>query len=237
MAKRTFVLLGASGLVGGRLLQELAVEPAYSHGTLLGRRAVGLAGAAVEAGGREGRDSTALTEVVADFDWPESFREHLAVDDVFCCLGTTIKKAGSQEAFHKVDCDIPAAVGREARAAGAGQFLIVTAVGADAQSGVFYNRVKGEVEAALAALDFPGGLKVFRPSLIIGERAERRPAESVAMAFMTATRPLFAGGLARYRAIPAADIAHAMHRVALEPPKPGVEVYEGKRLFALAQQV
>jgi uncharacterized protein YbjT (DUF2867 family) len=221
-ANRTFALLGASGLVGGRLLELLAADAAYSRGTSLGRRVIGF----------EGKN---VREIVVDFDRPESFREHLAVDDVFCCLGTTIKKAGSEEAFHKVDCDIPAAVGREARAAGARQFLIVTAVGADPKSRVFYNRVKGEVEAALAAQGFPGGLKVFHPSLIVGPRAERRPAERIAMALMSATRPLFAGGLTRYRAIDATDVARAMHHAALsEPAAAGVQVYEGERLFALA---
>jgi uncharacterized protein YbjT (DUF2867 family) len=223
MAARAFALLGASGFVGGRLLELLASDAAYARGTLIGRRPLGLE-----------RDK--VREVVVDFDRPETLREHLAVDDVFCCLGTTIKKAGSQDAFRKVDRDIPLAVGREARSAGAKQFLIVTAVGADAKSGIFYNRVKGEVEEALAALELPGGLKVFRPSIIVGDRGESRPVERVAMALMSATRPLFVGGLARYRAIDATDVARAMHRAALEEPAvPGVQVYEGARLFALAR--
>ena len=223
MAARTYALLGASGLVGGHLRELLSGDSAYASGTLVGRRALGLGSANVR-------------EVVVDFDRPESLREHLAVDDVFCCLGTTIKKAGSQDAFRKVDSEIPAAAGRVARAAGAKQFLIVTAVGASAKSSVFYNRVKGEVEASIATLDFPGGLKVFHPSLIMGERSERRPAERVAMALMTATRPLFAGGLARYRAIDAVAVARAMLHAALrEPAAPGVQVYEGARLFALAR--
>jgi uncharacterized protein YbjT (DUF2867 family) len=223
MSGRSFVLLGASGLVGGHLLRELADDPGYAGGSLLSRRALGLG-------------TSRVREVVANFDRPETLREHLAVADVFCCLGTTIKKAGSQEEFHKVDCDIPLAVGREARAAGAGQFLIVTAVGADAKSRVFYNRVKGEVEAGLAALAFPRGLKIFRPSLIIGDRVERRAAERVAMALMTVTRPLFAGGLARYRAIEAACIARAMRRAAVEEPAEPVRIYEGQSLFALGRR-
>ena len=206
------------------MLKFLAADPAYSRGTVLVRRALGL-----PAGGK-------VSEIVVDFERLETAREHLAVDDVFCCLGTTIKKAGSQEAFRKVDCEIPVAVGREARAAGARQFLIVTAVGADPASRVFYNRVKGEVEAALASLDFPGGLKVFRPSILVGKRAESRPGERLAMALMNATRPLFAGGLARYRAIGADEVARAMRRAALEEPvAPGVQVYEGERLFALTR--
>lgn len=223
MATRAFALLGASGMVGGRLLELLAADTAYSHGTLIGRRPLGL-------------EREKVREVVVDFERPETLREHLAVDDVFCCLGTTIKKAGSQEAFRKVDRDIPVAVAREARSAGAKQFLIVTAVDADAKSRVFYNRVKGEVEEALAALELPGGLKVFRPSMLLGERGESRPAERVAKALLGATRPLFAGGLTRYRAIDAIDVARAMRRAALEEPSgPGVQVYEGARLFALAR--
>jgi uncharacterized protein YbjT (DUF2867 family) len=226
---RSFVLLGASGLVGGHLAKLLAAEPRYTRGTLLGRRATGALGSLGEGH---------VTEVIVDFDHLEGAERHLAVDDVYCCLGTTIKKAGSQAAFHKVDCDIPLAVARAARGAGAKQFLIVTAVGADAGSSVFYNRVKGEVEAGLAALNFPGGLQIVHPSLIVGERAERRPAERVAMALMTATRPLFAGGLARYRAIDAEAVARAMHHAAFAGDGAGagagVHVYEGRKLFALA---
>jgi uncharacterized protein YbjT (DUF2867 family) len=221
-ANRAFALLGASGLVGGHLLRILAADPSYAQGILLTRRGLGLEG---------GR----IREATVDFDRPESFRSLLAVDDVFCCLGTTIKKAGSEAAFHKVDCDIPVAVGREARTSGVGQFLIVTAVGADPKSRVFYSRVKGEVEATLRALDFHRGLKIFHPSLIVGEREESRPADRFAKVLLQAARPLLAGSLARYRAIEAGQVARAMHRVALEEPaKSGVEIYEGHRLFAMA---
>jgi uncharacterized protein YbjT (DUF2867 family) len=225
---RSYALLGASGLVGGHLQSLLANDPgAYERGVILSRRRLEIASPP---------GAQALREVVVDFDRPESFRGDLAVDDVFCALGTTIKKAGSQAAFHRVDCDIPLAAAREARAAGATRFFIVTAVGADAKSGIFYNRVKGEVEEGLAAIGFPRGLHVFRPSLIVGERAERRPAERMAMAVMTATRPLFMGALARYRAIDAGDVARAMVRVASDAdPSPGVHVYEGRRLFDRAQ--
>jgi uncharacterized protein YbjT (DUF2867 family) len=231
MAKRTYALLGASGLVGAELQKLLAADPAYERGVLLSRRVLGMA-------------APGVADVAVEFDQPESFRERLAVDDVFCCLGTTMKKAGSQAAFRKVDLEIPVAVGREARAAGARQYLIVTAVGADATSGIFYNRVKGEAEAALAALGFPGGLKVFRPSMLLGDRAERRPLERAGVALFAATRPLFAGGLTKYRAIDASAVARAMVKAATAAPENGdasgtrsiesVTVYEGKRLFELA---
>lgn len=230
MAGRTYAVVGASGMVGVELQKLLAADTSYERGVLLSRRVLGVGGPRV-------------ADLAVDFDRPESLREHLAVDDVFCCLGTTMKKAGSQEAFRKVDCDIPVAVGREGRARGVRQFLIVTAVGADPASRVFYNRVKGEVEAALAALEFPGGLKVFRPSLLLGARADVRPVERVAMGLMGATRPLFGGGLTRYRAIDARDVARAMVHAAREggrtdPDRASglrslapVAVYEGQKLF------
>jgi uncharacterized protein YbjT (DUF2867 family) len=222
MTTRSFALLGYSGMVGTLLAKLLSADPRYARGVLVGRRVTGAIAA------------PHVSEVVVDFDHLDGVGGTLAVDDVFCCLGTTIKKAGSQEAFHKVDCDIPVAAGREARTAGAKQFLIVTAVGADASSRVFYSRVKGEAEASLAAFDFPAGLQVFRPSMIVGERKESRPAERLAMAVMTLTRPIFTGGLTRYRPIDALDVARAMHAAAFEPTGPGVHVYEGASLFALA---
>jgi uncharacterized protein YbjT (DUF2867 family) len=221
MATRSAVLLGASGLVGGHLLRLLVHEPSFSAVTLLTRRALGL-----EAG--------KVREAVIDFERPETFRAHLAVDHVFCCLGTTMKKAGSEEAFRKVDFEAPVAVARAARESGAGQFLVVTAVGADPKSRVLYSRVKGEAEAALRAFEFPRGLLIFRPSMLVGARTESRPAERVAMAVMRAARPFFVGGMARYRAIDAADVARAMLHATAEEATGGAQIYEGERLFALA---
>ena len=221
--ERSALVAGASGLVGRRLLARLVADASYGRVTAVTRRPLGLGGAKVN-------------EVVVDFDRPETLAGHAAADDVFCCLGTTIRKAGSEAAFRKVDLDAPLAVARAARDAGAGHYLIVTAVGADPKSGVFYNRVKGEAEAGLRALAFPGGLKIVRPSLLMGERSERRPAERAAMAVMRATRPLFVGGLARYRAIDADDVAAAMVQAARDASTGGADatrVYEGASLFAL----
>ena len=223
MATRSAVVLGASGLVGGHLLRLLREDSAYSAARVLTLRALGLEGGKVR-------------EAIVDFEKGETFRSFVSVDDVFCCLGTTMKKAGSEDAFRKVDFDAPLGVAREARAAGAGQYLIVTAVGADPKSRVFYSRVKGEIERALMALEFPRGLKIFRPSLLVGDRADRRPAERMAMAVMRATRPVFVGAMARYRAIDASAVARAMLRAATDGPSAtAVELYEGERLFALSR--
>lgn len=223
MTTRSCLLLGATGMVGGHLLRLLLDDPGYASVAVLTRRTLGL---------REPR----LVEHVVDFDRPETYRAHTGVDDVFCCLGTTIKKAGSQEAFRKVDLEYPLAVARAAAEAGAGQYLIVTAVGADARSGIFYNRVKGEVEEALRALPFPRGVKIFRPSMLLGERGEPRPAERIGAAIMAATAPLFVGGLKAYRAIEGKQVAQAMWKAAGSEPA-GTRVYEGASLFALAETV
>jgi uncharacterized protein YbjT (DUF2867 family) len=218
MTPRSCLLLGSTGLVGGHLLRLLLADPDYRQVTALVRRPLA-------------ETHPKLTAVVCDLLRPETYAAHLPVDDVFCCLGTTIKKAGSQEAFRQVDHDYPLAV---AKAAGAGQYLIVTAVGSSAKSTIFYNRVKGEVEEDLQQLNFPRGLKIFRPSMLLGERGESRPAERVGVAVMGALSPLFAGGLKRYRAIEASCVARAMWNAARTEPS-GVKVYEGASLFTLGE--
>jgi uncharacterized protein YbjT (DUF2867 family) len=219
-AMRTALLLGATGLVGGHLLELLLADATYRQVTVLVRRTLG-------------RTHEKLREVVVDFDRLDDARAELAVDDVFCCLGTTIKKAGSQEAFRRVDHDYPLRAAELAQAAGAGRYLVVTAVGANAKSGIFYNRVKGELEEALRGLSFPRGVVIVRPSILLGERAESRPAEAVGMAVMRATAFAFAGPLKRYRAIKAEDVARALVAAARADTS-GVVAYEGAPLFDLA---
>jgi uncharacterized protein YbjT (DUF2867 family) len=213
----TAILLGASGLVGGRVLSHLRDNPRYDRIRLLTRRPLGLAGGSVE-------------ESIVDFDAPPP----LSGEDLFCCLGTTIKKAGSNEAFRRVDHDYPLAFARAALAGGMRRMLIVTAVGASAKSGIFYNRVKGELEDALATLAFPNGVHIFRPSMLLGERGESRPGEAVGKAVMGALGFAFAGALKKYRAIDGDAVAKAMVHVAAKATEPGVHVYEGATLFAAA---
>jgi uncharacterized protein YbjT (DUF2867 family) len=217
---RSAVILGASGLVGGKLLRRLAADPECQSIVCLSRRPVGFAAPSVK-------------DLTVDLAQPETYREHLAVDCVFCALGTTIKKAGSEAAFHQVDYEYPLAVAKAAVVAGAQRYAVVSAVGADARSGIFYNRVKGELEEALRALPFPRGVQVLHPSILLGERGESRPGEQVAAALMRATAPLFAGGLQKYRAIDADDVARALISAARREGQGGV--FEGKTLFQAAR--
>ncbi len=193
---RTALIAGATGLVGGFLLDRLLQEDLYREVRALVRRPFE-------------RRHPKLTTIVADFDQLDENAADFQVDDVFCCLGTTIKKAGSQAAFRRVDHDYVAAVARLARAAGAHRFLLISSVGANAATSNFYLSVKGAVEEAVAACAFPE-VHVFRPSLLIGPRQERRPGERAAAFAAPLVAPLLVGGLSRYRPVHARSVAAAM---------------------------
>jgi uncharacterized protein YbjT (DUF2867 family) len=215
-------IFGATGLVGHALVGELCARPEATSVTAFVRRP-------------EGRTEPRLEERVVAFDRLDLELAGRTATHVFCCLGTTMAKAGSERAFRQVDFDYPLTIGRAALAAGARKLLVVTAVGADPQSRIFYNRVKGELERALEGLGLPE-LHVFRPSLLLGERAERRVGERVAMFAARPVGALLVGSLAKYRPIRAVHVARAMVEVALssEPAKP-VNVYEFQRLEELAR--
>ncbi len=200
MAGKTALLVGATGLIGGHVLRLLLENEHYAAVKVLARRSTGMSHAK-------------LAEYIVNFDNAHTLAPHAAADDVFCCLGTTIKKAKTREAFYTVDCTYPLAVAKACSASGAGQFLIVTALGADPRSAVFYNRVKGEVEAAVRQTAFRV-VHIFRPSLLLGERKERRFIEGVAGFLARALAPLMAGPLAKYRPIEARDVARAMIAIA-----------------------
>ena len=215
MTDRTAAVLGATGLVGGYVVRRLLDDERWRLVRTVGRRTVDVQHPKLE---------QAVGDPLEDGPWTAA----LAVDDVLCCLGTTIKKAGSQEAFRAVD---HGAVVRAARAAvelGASQFLFVSSLGADPSSRVFYNRVKGEMERDLAALGFPS-CSVLRPSLLLGPRPEPRLGERLAELVMRPLGPL----LGKYRPIHAAVVAGAMVRLAAAA-RPGFTVYESDRIAAAA---
>jgi uncharacterized protein YbjT (DUF2867 family) len=195
---RSALVLGATGLVGSACVDLLLADASYERLRVLTRRPYPLSHAKLEAH-------------VVDFDRlgerPELFRAH----DIFCCLGTTIRAAGSQAAFRRVDLDYVVTAARTAVEAGAQQLLVVSALGADPGSRIFYNRVKGEMERAVRALPFRA-VWVLRPSLLLGERAEPRPGERIAEAVSRPLRPLLLGPLRRWRPMDARRVALAMLR-------------------------
>ena len=147
------------------------------------------------------------------------------VDDVYCCLGTTIKKAGSQEAFKKVDHTLVVTVAGLMKKHGAEQFPVISAMGANKDSKVFYNRVKGEMEAALQELGYPC-LRIIRPSLLLGPREEFRLGEKLAVILTPLLKPILLGSLKKYRPVEAEKVAQFMVKVAREKSVVGVHVYE-----------
>ena len=195
---RTALLAGASGLVGGHLLQRLLADPRYKRVVTVGRKALGI-------------EHPKLRSLITDFDAIEAAMAGLGetVDDAFCALGTTIKTAGSRAAFQRVDFGYVVAFARAARASNARRFMLVSAIGASARSRIFYLRVKGETEEAVAALGFPA-LDIFRPGLLLGQRAESRPREALGMALAPFLNPLMLGPAKAYRGIPADTVAAAM---------------------------
>jgi uncharacterized protein YbjT (DUF2867 family) len=193
---RIALLAGATGLVGRHLLSLLLDDRDVAEVVTLTRRPLAT-------------PHPKLQQGVVDFDQLASFVLP-PVDDFYCCLGTTIAQAGSQQAFRRVDLVHPLTIARMALAAGATRCLFVSAMGANARSRVFYNRVKGEAEEELARLPFQS-VFAFRPSLLAGERTEFRAGERVALAL---AQPLSFLLPAKYRPVAAADVARAMQACA-----------------------
>lgn len=193
---RSALLLGATGLVGRHCLNLLLEASTYDPIAVIARR-------------EAGREHPRLKWVSTDFEHLSRHEELFSGSDVFCCLGTTLAKAGSPEAFQRVDHDYVLAAGRLAAEQGARQFLVVTAAGAAPESRLLYMRTKGQIEADLSELNLPA-LHIFRPSILLGKREERRPAEAVGVFLGRLLRPLFAGPLRKYRPITAATVAAAM---------------------------
>jgi len=204
--------VGATGLVGRLVLARLLEAPQVAQLVAPTRRPLGIA-------------HPRLLNPVLDFDALPADADWWAVDAVVCTLGTTIADAGSRAAFRRVDHDYPLAVARLARRHGARAYALNSAMGANPRSSIFYNRVKGELEDALAALDYPS-LVLVRPGLIDGERERPRAGEGYALAVSRVLRPLLPR---KWRPSRAERIADALVDAALHPP-PGRSVVEADRL-------
>ena len=220
MNTRKALLLGASGLIGSHCLDLLLQDEAYDEVITLVRKSLP-------------QTHPKLTQHIVNFDYLQEHAAWLKAGDVFCCLGTTIKKAGSQEAFRKVDFSYAYEAAQLAIENGAEHFLLVSSLGADANSSVFYSRVKGELEIAISALPFTA-VSLFQPSLLLGERAEFRFGERLAEPVAKALSFLLLGPLRKYRAIEARTVAAAMIKIAKSQSQ-GVKVYESDRIQEIGQ--
>jgi uncharacterized protein YbjT (DUF2867 family) len=220
MTSRTAVLAGATGLVGAHCLDRLLAEPRYGRVVVLARRPL-----------ERARGDERVQVRVVDFDHLNGVVTE--ADDVYCCLGTTIRAAGSREAFYRVDHDYPVALARLAREVGATRFALVSSIGASRSARNYYLRMKGETERDVAAVGYEC-LELFRPSMLLGRREERRRRESVAMSVMQVAAPVLAGPMRAYRPVRAEQVAAAMV-AALGGGEPGTRVRTFDDIIGLAE--
>ncbi len=212
MIPRKALVVGATGLVGSHLLRNIFNNPAYSEVTSLVRK-------------RSLITHRKLKEVITDFNNLEKTLSTITANDVFCCLGTTIKKAGSQKAFRKVDFSLVVDVAKVMKKQGAEQFIVISAMGANSNSKVFYNRIKVEMEEAVQEIGYKC-VRIIRPSLLLGQREEFRLGERIGILMSPLWQLLLVGSLKKYRPVEAEAVARFMVKVAHEEPAVGVHVYE-----------
>ncbi|OMD65498.1 nucleoside-diphosphate sugar epimerase [Paenibacillus odorifer] len=219
---RIALVLGATGLVGKAVTEELLNREGWGEVRVLVRTPLAL-------------EHPKLKQIVVDWEslaeYSDSFE---GVHSIFCCLGTTIKKAGSQEQFERVDLDYPLAAAAIARDHGVKQFLVVSSMGADAKSRNFYSRTKGRTEEALSKIGFQG-LHLFRPSLLLGHREEFRLGERVAARLMKALEFVMVGKAAKYRAIPGVTVARAMVNIASADTH-GLHIYTNEVIHVIGKR-
>lgn len=190
------VVAGATGLIGGFLINELENDPSFDSVVALTRKSK--------------QNSNKTTWQVVNFADESDLEKATENTDVaFCCLGTTIKKAGTQEAFYKVDFQYVINFAKAAKNNGVRQFSVISAIGADAESKIFYNRVKGEMEVAIRKIGFREEI-VFQPSLLLGPRDENRLGEKIGTLFGKLFSQLLFGSLKKYHPIHVSKIAQAM---------------------------
>lgn len=201
--EKTAIIAGASGLIGRSLTQQLLNSDDYGQVIALVRKPLGL-------------QHKKLSEVLIDFDELANVKDFPKAEDVFCCLGSTMKKAGSKEAFYKIDFTYPYELAKVAHAAGADRYFLVSALGAKKNSRYYYSSVKGELEDQISFLDYRT-VYIFKPSLLRGNRGESRFGESL-MQGLTRIIP-FVGPWKKYHPIHADKVADSMMKVAKQEDK------------------
>lgn len=221
VGKKTAVLVGATGLVGGHLLNYLLSSPSYSKVVVLGRKKLDVS-------------SDKLIQHKINFDKYGSYAPLVKGDDLFIALGTTMAKAGSREAFRKVDYTYVLNISRAASDNGVNQLLVVSSVGANPDALVYYTRVKGEIEEALKKLKF-WSIHIFRPSILLGERPESRAGESIAKVIGKGLDFVLGGLLTKYKPVDAETVAKAM-AVKAQELSSGIHIYPSHWIQKLSEK-
>lgn len=197
---RIALVAGYTGLVGRQLLDRLIRDERYAQIKLVGRRAPELA-------------SAKLQTIVTELGQLEPLASQLVADDAYCCVGTTIRAAGSRAAFERVDFHMIVDFARAAHAAGVQRLVLVSSLSANPRSPVYYSCIKGRTEQAVREVGFET-LHIVQPSLLLGARGEHRPGEALAQRAAPLLNALLPGPLRKYRAVAADDVAAALVELA-----------------------
>lgn len=212
---KTALLAGPTGLTGKHCLEYLLECGEYSLITALTRKKLDI-------------ENKKLKQLITDFTNLEDALKEVQVDDVYCCLGTTMKTAGSKEAFFKVDFEYPLQIASFLKQNGANCFNLVSAIGASKSSNVFYSKVKGEVEQAIMKLNYHK-LNILRPSILDGNRKESRPGEKAGLLMAKILSPIMIGPLKKYRPVKAEAVAYALVYYSINAPD-GVNIIESDKI-------
>ncbi|MEN0054455.1 MAG: NAD(P)H-binding protein [Mucilaginibacter sp.] len=213
------IIAGSSGLIGSKLLDILLQEAFYDEVLILVRKELPL-------------KHHKLTQLVVDFNRLDTNKDHLTGHALFCCLGTTKAKTPDKAVYRAIDHDYPLQLAQFAHQNGMEQYHLVSSIGANAASSAFYLKTKGETENDLQKVGLPA-LYIYRPSLLTGDRQEKRVMEKIITALYIIINPLLFGGLKKYRSIPAATVAAAMCRQSIQNTK-GLFIYESDKIKQLA---
>ncbi|WP_096199554.1 NAD-dependent epimerase/dehydratase family protein [Bacillus sp. FJAT-45350] len=222
MNEKVALIAGASGLVGSELLQILLNGEAYDKVYAVSRKPLEI-------------DHPKLIEVVCDFDNLEEIQGDYVVDDVFCCLGTTIKKAKTKEVMYKVDVEYPISLANITREMGAKHYLLISSMNANPSSPIWYPKMKGELEEELKRIRFTT-TSIFRPALLLGNRKEFRLGEDIASKLFKGVSSLFKGSWKSRFAIEASSVAKGMYEVA-QMDKTGVTIYASTTIEDIANKI
>jgi uncharacterized protein YbjT (DUF2867 family) len=204
------IIVGASGLIGGKLLKELLNHAEYDEVLVLVRKELPV-------------QHKKLVQLVIDFNELPKYAASLTGHAVFSCLGTTKANTPDASQYRKIDHDYPLEIARLAKANGVKQFHVVSAIGANAQSSTFYLKLKGELEESLKTIGIES-LHIYQPSMLYGGREEKRAFEKVLIGIFKVVDYLLIGSLRKYRSIDGATVAHAMYKNSLAG-KPGTHTY------------
>lgn len=219
---RSALVVGATGLVGSSLVKLLCESEEYAAVNVLSRRPLDFT-------------HPKLVVKLCEFDQIADKDIEFA-HEVFCCLGTTMKKAGSKQQFEKVDFEYPLTIAAIAKNRGVGHFIVISAMGANEKALAYYSQVKGKLEAELIKMDFPR-LSIVRPSLITGDRQEFRLGETIGDKVLKVLNPILVGPLKKMHSIPATQIALAMKVIALHGKKQKVAIYLSDELLEMQMPI